>query len=382
MSPVGRKAWLRRLTKRGDVGRLVRLLAERDWLVDRDGVRRDLAVGRRLDVIAALEAIGTAEAEEGLLAAMTDEQPRVRLAAVDALAGAPAAATAENLARAVAGWRDPAFEDARRRALEILSGHGNSALGAAYAAALIDGPHADLTTEEIAAMRQLFAVPGGDEVASAFAARIAPRLGGEAPCVRQTLTALGEPAVDALVEALADPSRRRAAADALGEIRSARAVDPLVALLSDHDAATRAVAARALGRIRDPRALQGLIRAGMDPDAGVRDAALDAIDRLGAIVAALDGASSVERVKAANTTDVRSQLAGAGRSSQATPRDPPTPLRNPPPVEPAGASPEPAEPSPAVEPADARTERDAAPPTPLAPTRPRRPTLRQRLMNR
>jgi HEAT repeat protein len=354
VSPVGRKARIARLTKRGDVARLVRLLAERDWLVDRDGVRRDLAVGRRLEVVAALGAIDGPEAEGGLLVAMTDEQPQVRLAAVDALPGKPTAETAEMLAREVAGWRDPAFEEARVRALDILSAQGDPTLGAVYAETLIEGAHAELTTEEIAAIRQIFAIPGSHDVATALASRIAQRLGDDRPCIRQSLSALGEPAVPAVVEALSDPSRRRAAAEALGEIRSARAVEPLLALLSAEDSSTRAVAARALGRIRDPRALDGLVRAGVDADAEVRDAALDAIDRLGAVVAALGGSPSVERLKASNTADVTAEAA-AGRTEPAAP---------------------------AADPSGTKTEPEEARATPRGPNKPRHPTLRGRLIDR
>jgi len=54
---------------------------------------------------------------------------------------------------------------------------------------------------------------------------------------------------------------RRAAAEALGEIGDARAVEPLIAALKDKDREMRETAAKALGEIGDARAVEPLIAA-------------------------------------------------------------------------------------------------------------------------
>lgn len=52
---------------------------------------------------------------------------------------------------------------------------------------------------------------------------------------------------------------RRQAAQALGEIKDPRAVEPLIAALKDEDSKVRMNTARALGEIKDPRAVRPLM---------------------------------------------------------------------------------------------------------------------------
>ena len=61
--------------------------------------------------------------------------------------------------------------------------------------------------------------------------------------------------VKRLIEALKDKDRdvRRDAANALGEIKDARAVEPLIKALKDEDNYVREQAAAALGKIRGKR---------------------------------------------------------------------------------------------------------------------------------
>ncbi len=58
-----------------------------------------------------------------------------------------------------------------------------------------------------------------------------------------------------------DPIARRNAADALGKIKDARAVEPLVAALKDKDSSVRSRAAGALGKMQDARAVGPLVAA-------------------------------------------------------------------------------------------------------------------------
>lgn len=89
--------------------------------------------------------------------------------------------------------------------------------------------------------------------------------------------------VDGLVRALGpenDYDVREDAADALGEIGDARAVEPLIAALGDPDDDVREAAAEALGNIGDPRAADPLRAALNDPVGGVRTEAEKALGRL------------------------------------------------------------------------------------------------------
>lgn len=75
-----------------------------------------------------------------------------------------------------------------------------------------------------------------------------------------------------LTEALKDkdPKVRAHAAQVLGEIRDARAVDPLINLLKDEKAIVRSQAAASLGQIKDPKAVEPLIGSLKDSDPSVR----------------------------------------------------------------------------------------------------------------
>jgi HEAT repeat protein len=129
------------------------------------------------------------------------------------------------------------------------------------------------------------------------------------------LIAIGSPAVDPLIAALASSDRqvRRAAARILGEIgdpaavapliRALRdpyttmrtvagtalvkiglpAVEPLIAVLEDADLRVREGAAVSLGKIGDARAVDPLIAMLEDADVRVRSTATDALQRLGGI---------------------------------------------------------------------------------------------------
>lgn len=98
----------------------------------------------------------------------------------------------------------------------------------------------------------------------------------------RALAGIGVASEPALLVALrdGDPVVRGHAAEALGMLKTARAVDPLVGLLDDAEAETRRSAAWALGRIADRRSVEPLIAALGDKDAGVT---INAIQALAAI---------------------------------------------------------------------------------------------------
>jgi HEAT repeat protein len=121
---------------------------------------------------------------------------------------------------------------------------------------------------------------------------VAPLVGvldDEEPAVRggavDALVDIGVPAVGPLVDTLQDPHAalrgRSAAAEALGRIGDARAVEPLLPLLEDPATSVRRAAAEALGRLGDLRAVDALIGALADGDEDARTAAGQALERLG-----------------------------------------------------------------------------------------------------
>lgn len=80
----------------------------------------------------------------------------------------------------------------------------------------------------------------------------------------QAVVRLGSACVEPLIAVLQnvqDVSKRTNAAQALGEIKDRRAVEPLVAALRDPVIRVRGSAARALGEMRDPGAVEPLIAA-------------------------------------------------------------------------------------------------------------------------
>jgi HEAT repeat protein len=296
-----RRTKAERLAARGDVRRLVRLLRHRDWLVDADGHARDLAAPRRLEAVAALATVDSEAAEDGLVLALDDDDPRVCEAAAVALGVDASPRAAHALARAAATWREPGRARARAAALDVLVGMNDEVLGVVFAEALLEDEELDeLRPDDERALRRLFAARGHatDVLAERLALQLDEPDEAFARRTHQVLVALGSSAVRSLVDALADPDRSEAACAALAAIRDVGAVPALVWLLGNGKPTGRAAAARALGAIRDPGAVDALVSASKDPDPDVRDAALDALDRLGTVVDLLGAAalaSSFER---------------------------------------------------------------------------------------
>jgi cellulose synthase operon protein C len=123
-------------------------------------------------------------------------------------------------------------------------------------------------------------------------ARAVPSLGralsdGDAEVRSAAATALGKSsaaeAVLALLGHLDDgtPEVRRVVALSLGDLGDARAVVPLIGKIQDSRPTVREGVARALAQLADPRATPALVLLLHDADDGVRVAALDALARIG-----------------------------------------------------------------------------------------------------
>lgn len=94
----------------------------------------------------------------------------------------------------------------------------------------------------------------------------------------------GKRDIKGLIKALRykrDGRVRSSAAEALGEIGDARAVQPLCAALRDKDVDVRRAAAWALTKIGDVRAVESLRAALKDKESRVRQAAAEALKKLG-----------------------------------------------------------------------------------------------------
>jgi hypothetical protein len=101
-----------------------------------------------------------------------------------------------------------------------------------------------------------------------------------------------------------DEEIRAIAAEVLGEIGDARAVEPLIAALGDAEAGVRANTAAALGWISDARAVEPLVASMRDAEAKVRIYAAVALGQIGepavgSLIAALRDADEGVRVRAA-----------------------------------------------------------------------------------
>jgi HEAT repeat protein len=192
----------------------IELLKDPDWVV-----RREAAI--------TLGEMGDERCAEPLCRALYDGDWQVREVAIDALGqvGSPAV---EKLIKLLRDW------DVRRYAM--------TALGKIRDERVLDPLMHHLRNEEFK-----------DYAANA-------------------LVELGQPAVPRLIEALKDKDDnvRKQAVVALGRIKHADAIDPLMAMLADKDWYTRLTAAAALEAIGDERGREAIKPLLKDPDMVVR----------------------------------------------------------------------------------------------------------------
>lgn len=189
-----------------------------------------------------LARLGDQRATKLLTDSLKDPDWRVRARAAAALAGAPAADSAEIMAALAQALndKDPVVRFYAKEALV--------ARGAASVPYLIQ------------------VLRAGRESAREGAAR--------------ALARIGPPSVPELIAILKDkasaPELKVACAWALGQIRDARAIEPLVALLKEERYFIRREAGRALSRIGEP-ALTELLELAQSASAPVREAAVEAL---------------------------------------------------------------------------------------------------------
>jgi len=107
---------------------------------------------------------------------------------------------------------------------------------------------------------------------------------GQSDQAIRSLADLGEEGIECLVDVLlkVDLDLSWRAAEALGEMRETKAVEPLLSTLEQTgDGYLRAASALALGRIGDTRAVESLIRCSQEPDRMLRWRVVVALGRIG-----------------------------------------------------------------------------------------------------
>jgi HEAT repeat protein len=200
----------------------------------------------------------------------------------DALRGvAGAGALVPALEAGLRDGGDAARRNAARTALAALAAPAGPAEARARLAALVRG-------DADADVRLLAATAAGESGHAELRPALEHALDDPEPNVAaaaaDALGVLGDArAVDALAGALAradDPWRRASIVVALGGLGDARAVPALSAAAADADPSVAAAAAGALAEVGDPAGMDGLRAAARSADAGVRGAALDGSARL------------------------------------------------------------------------------------------------------
>jgi HEAT repeat protein len=203
---------------------------------------------------------------EPLLAALDDASWRVRSAAAERLACAPA----ELVLPALLSALEPGAGAGRRNAAAAaLVGLGAPALRAVVDALVTGGPEVRTAAAEI------LGEAGDRRVVPALAARLCDRDPNARAAAAEALGKIGGPeAVSALQASLADgdASLRRAAVAALAQLRAPPPARRLVELARDRE--LRLPVLRLAGASNDPAALSLVVEAVTDPSRSTRETAL------------------------------------------------------------------------------------------------------------
>lgn len=209
-----------------------------------------------------------------------DEDPRVREAAVRALLEIDAGMAIRALARQLRGDNPRAQMEAARRLISLESADAAKALLAGWKEEVASGQSRAMGVEDLGAFHDpeavgvLIAALEDQTLPDEVRARAAGLL-GDGKSSRAV-----EPLI-ALLRSDESPWARCVAANALGQIGDARALDALLEVLKCDNPALRTAAARALGSVPDARAVEPLIAALEDDDHGVRPAAAFALGQIG-----------------------------------------------------------------------------------------------------
>jgi hypothetical protein len=282
-----RRPNVEKLARKGRVFLLRDAVRYQERVVDGDGVEWDVGAPVRLEAAKSLARFDSPIVEEGLAEALADEHHAVRRAAVEAIAERGTPTAVEQLIDGLVRWTGPADTEAAAKALETLAHWHLGGLADAFAAKLLESDAPALDEARLDAFTTLLeADPNSDVAAAAIASRLIAT--GQLPAApeladrrEKLLGRLGPGAVDPLLRAIRGRHALPGALRALGILRDARAVEPLIGLLRDPSPALRESAAEALGNLNDTRAVPALVACTQDPEQSVRDAASVALHRMG-----------------------------------------------------------------------------------------------------
>lgn len=305
-----------RLRRKGDLEGLRAALSFRDVIFDKRGVPSDLGTGVRLQAVDAISQFYGPQVTGALVDALSDDEPEVRYRAVLGLSNLGAPAAVDELVYGVVEWSIPPYEKAVGAALDTLVELRLEALSEHLAGALLDSGE-PLTEERHgqAIDRLVASAPSGPETAAEAVTRSLLQVAssdaddGARARALWILERLAPLAPVALLDALADDGNQQVAARLLGLTGSTRSVDALSTLLNHEDPHLRAVCAASLGQIRDARAVEPLLAATRDSEFEVRRAAGQALDELGTVAVVVGVAGVMRNV-------VRMELDGAPEGSE------------------------------------------------------------------
>ncbi len=333
-----RKPNVQALARKGDVDGLIKAAGHTELIPEPDGrTTVDVGVRIREEALLALRDVAPERAGPVFVTALGDSSDRVRTAAVVALYER---GDSERLAEAVV--RLPAARgQARATAVQALLKLHHAGSSSKLANALVYRPDYDaLSEEEKALIPALLRAEERPEAAGEVVDLLISALADAQEIVAERaealLVRLGPASTEALVRELAAGATPDRAAAVIGEIKDARALQPLVAGLCHPDAGVRSQCCSALGKLRDPAAVEPLLQATQDPEHEVRVLASAALDSLGTAAIALSIAALLRPMLGEAVTE-RSQLrtlpkGGVGHSielatgSPAPEQTEPTPL--------------------------------------------------------
>ena len=288
-----RKPNVKALARKGDVDGLIKAAVHTELIPGPDGgTTVDVGVPIREEALFALRDVAPDRAGHVFVTALGDSSDRVRTAAVVALYER---GDSEPLAEAVA--RLPAARGkARATAVQALFNLHNAGSSSGLADALVHRrDYYPLSEEEEALVPALLRAEERPEAAGEVVQLLISALGHEQEIVAERaealLVRLGPASIEALVRELAGGATPHRAAAVIGEIKDARALQPLVAALSHPDARVRSQSCSALGELRDPAAVEPLLQATRDPEHKVRVLAGAALDGMGTVAIALSVAA-------------------------------------------------------------------------------------------
>jgi HEAT repeat protein len=207
------------------------------------------------------------EGVEDLVNALNDQDEYVREEAARKLGALRSTQAVESL---IPLLDDPDYA-VRKAAAEALRGIGDRRAVEPLKQCLVDDDYDGARGEAAWAIGEMEGVRAIPVLIKAMdkGVVIGPLLRGADKEIVAVLVTIGEPAVEPLIEALAErgPKARKVAAHALGQLGDPRAVEPLIEALRDEEPPVQSSAAIALGSIGDARAigpLRAVARSGTD----------------------------------------------------------------------------------------------------------------------